>query len=110
MNNWTPYDGGNTLEQKGPAGGRIVRDEEHPDGARITLEIQCKMAPVAITCGVYGWMVHESYYADQMTADDDFEAMKQALLPLLALRSSEDLYNRADDLQDAIDAFKLRFE
>ncbi len=110
MTEWIPYELGKTLDQKGPAGGRIVRDEEHPDGARITLEIQCKMAPVAITCGVYGWMVHESYYADQMTADDDFEQMKQALLPILTLRSSDDLFHVADDLQDAIDDFKARFE
>jgi len=110
MTEWIPYEGGKTLSQKGPAGGRIVRDEEHPDGARITLEIQCKMAPVAITCGVYGWMVHESYYADQMSAEDDFEQMKAALAPILALRAHEDLYLHADALQEAIDDFKQRFE
>lgn len=110
MSEWTPYEGGRTVGHKGPAGGRIVLDEEHPDGARITLEVQCKMAPVAITAGVYSWMVHESYYADQMTAEDELRQMKDALAPILQLRASENLYEHADDLQDAVDAFKDRFE
>lgn len=102
---WQPYENGATLGRKGSEGGAIIKDEEYPAGARLTLESRCKMAPLAITCGVYGWMVHTAFYADQMTAEDDYAKMKVDLATIADMRSREDLYEHIDDFQAAIDRF-----
>jgi hypothetical protein len=36
---------------------KVIFDQEHELGARITLERNTRAAPFAITCGIYGWMV-----------------------------------------------------
>jgi len=49
--------------QTGSEGGLIIADEEYRDSCRITLE-KCERY-YAITCGVYGGMMHtalEKYY------------------------------------------------
>jgi len=45
------FEDGATLGQKGSESGVILRDEEHPQEARITLERDTRTAPFAITCG-----------------------------------------------------------
>jgi hypothetical protein len=55
---WLPLENGGTLGQTGSEEGTIVRDQEHPLGARISLERDCRVAPFAITFGIYGWMLH----------------------------------------------------
>jgi hypothetical protein len=55
---WHSFENGGTLGQAGSEEGTILRDEEHPLGARISLERDCRVAPFAITCGIYGWMLH----------------------------------------------------
>jgi len=54
---WKPYDDGITIQNRGPENGIILYDEELREGARITLE-KDGCAPYAITCGIYGLMVH----------------------------------------------------
>jgi hypothetical protein len=72
--------------EPGSEGGTIVADEEHdPWGARITLERDAPIAPAAITCGLYGWMLHTRYFGDLAEAQRDYEAMKPALSALVAL-------------------------
>lgn len=56
---WVPCDGGKTLGTRGSENGLILIDEEHPEGARITLE-QCDRH-CAVTCGILGGMVHTSF-------------------------------------------------
>jgi hypothetical protein len=52
---WGPAGGATTIGTIGSEGGVIVRDEEHPDGARITLEaVQGRPYSFAITCGGAG--------------------------------------------------------
>ena len=63
----------------GSEGGTIVLDEEHEDGARITLEKGASVAPFAITCGIYGWMVHTRYFGVEGDARVAFEDMKRDL-------------------------------
>lgn len=65
---WNACSDGKTVGQDGSEEGAIVLDEEHTDGARITLERDSKTAPAAITCGVYGWMVHTRFFADESEA------------------------------------------
>ena len=77
---WHPYEDGASLGETGSEQGRIVADEEHRGGARITLEevhrgpLQC-----AITCGLYGWFVHTRYGRSLEEGWRDFEAMKGEL-------------------------------
>jgi hypothetical protein len=89
--NWNPFsdapqdkakeDGAEA--ERGSEGGRIVRDEEHVLGARITLEKECEIAPYAITCGIYGWMMHTCYLSEEDKAVEQYEAMKAELSDLL---------------------------
>jgi hypothetical protein len=52
---WYPL---HNIGQKGSEEGIIPRDEEHPQEARIHLERDTRNAPFAITCGIYGCMMH----------------------------------------------------
>jgi hypothetical protein len=58
--NWQPFEEGSTIGKIGNEGGEIIIDQEHIGGARLTLEQSCLRARYAITCGIYGWMVHSS--------------------------------------------------
>ncbi len=80
---WQPFENGSTLGQAGSEEGTIVRDEEHALGARISLEHDTSVAPFAITCGIYGWMLHTRYFSSQQEAETQYDAMKQALAALL---------------------------
>jgi hypothetical protein len=81
---WNLFDSGGTTGQEGSENGTIVRDEEHPQGARITLECNSTAAPFTITCGVYGWMVHTRFFSVEAEALAQFEEMKNALTGILA--------------------------
>jgi hypothetical protein len=80
---WHPFENGGTLGQKGSEEGTMVRDEEHSLGARISLERECRVAPFAITCGIYGWMLHTRYFGSEDKAETQYEAMRDALAALL---------------------------
>ena len=80
---WQPFDYGATLGQTGSEAGAILRDDEHALGARITLERGSRAAPFAITCGIYGWMLHTRFFASAEEAEAQYEAMKYALAALL---------------------------
>jgi hypothetical protein len=81
---WYPFDNGTTLGQKGSEDGVIVRDEEHPQEARITLERDTPHVPFAITCGIYGCMMHTRYFSQESEASSQYEQMKNALSVLLS--------------------------
>jgi hypothetical protein len=80
---WQPAKHGSTLGQTGSEEGIIVRDEEHAFGARITLERGTRTAPFAITCGIYGWMLHTRFFSSLDEAETQYESMKSALAALL---------------------------
>jgi hypothetical protein len=81
--NWYDYDEGYSIGTSGEGGGAIVRDEEHKSGARITLEEESSPAEFAIICGVYGWMFHTRYFADENEAHEAFDEMKAELDEIL---------------------------
>ena len=87
---WHAFADGTSTGTKGSEGGIITLDEEHPDGARITLEQGGQTAPWAITCGVYGLMVHTRFFADRPTAEAEYEAMKPALHAVVSQLSAAD--------------------
>jgi hypothetical protein len=80
---WHPFDGGATLGQKGSESGVILCDEEHPLEARITLERDTPTAPFAITCGIYGCMLHTRFFSLESEASSQYDQMKSALSELL---------------------------
>lgn len=57
-------------------GGKILKAEEYKGQCRITLE-RCSRND-AITCGVYGEMVHTAY-SDAKTSSSMYESMKKEL-------------------------------
>ena len=80
---WHRFENGGTLGKAGSENGTMVRDEEYSLGARISLERDCRSAPFAITCGIYGWMLHTRFFSSQFEAETQYEAMKSALAVLL---------------------------
>ncbi len=80
---WYTFENGATLGQPGSEQGIIVHDEEHPFGARITLERAAHVAPFAITCGIYGWMMHTRFFSSEDEAEAQYGLMKAALSALL---------------------------
>jgi len=90
---WHSFAEGSTLGERGSEGGRIVLDEEHVDGARITLERDAGIVPWAITCGIYGAMVHTRYFSTRDEADTAYVSMKVGLEEVLVNVD----YNRVHD-------------
>ncbi|MGA2832061.1 MAG: hypothetical protein ABSE55_03220 [Terracidiphilus sp.] len=82
-NSWYPFEDGVTLGQKGSEDGVILRDEEHPLEARITLERDTPSVPFAITCGIYGCMLHTRFFSLESEACSQYDLMKDALSALL---------------------------
>jgi hypothetical protein len=116
---WNPFniEGKDNAEEdgaeiaRGSEGGRIVCDEEHLLGARITLEKNCEVAPFAITCGIYGWMMHTRFLSEECEAVEQYEAMKLELADLLgraeALASDEEKQRAV--LMEGCERFVERF-
>jgi hypothetical protein len=112
MQDWHPFDRGRTVGSTGAEGGTIIRDDEHPDGARITLERDCLRAPYVISCGVYGFGDHTRFIADEPTAMYEYEQMQPALEAILALMPAEDDADygaKYDAAMAAMEAFVERY-
>lgn len=78
------HDGGQTKGLAGTEGGTILADEEYENAARITLEENAQNGAVAaITCGVYGWMVHTRFFSDALEARQAFGEMKANLAQIV---------------------------
>jgi hypothetical protein len=87
---WHDYDNGLTRDRRGVEGGTVLIDEEHADGARITLERDTlHRVPFAITCSIYGWMVHTRFFADEPSASAAYNEMKTSLARILLLIASQ---------------------
>lgn len=52
MSGWSSFDEGHSLGTRGSENGIILRDEEHIEGARITLERDGDNAPFSVTMGI----------------------------------------------------------
>jgi hypothetical protein len=88
QDDWQPFQNGETRGQPGSESGTVIVDDEHPSGARICLERDGR-APFAITCGVYGWMVHTRFFIEHDAANAAVRAMKVDLAALAANPSRE---------------------
>ena len=88
----------------GSEGGTIIADEEYKESCRITLE-RCERYD-AITCGVYGSMMHTIFY-DKSHSQEVFDNMKRDLQEFI----DKDTFNtfpfmRTKQHQRAIDTGK----
>lgn len=103
---WHASEDGATLGQMGSEEGIVVRDEEHSLGARITLERDARIAPFAITCGVYGWMMHTRFFSSDAEAETQYDLMKDSLSALLeAAEQTADVDGGRQVMFDGIDEF-----
>jgi len=76
---WSTYAAGATVGEAGPAGGRVVRDEVHASGARITLEEGATPAPFVITCRLASALDHAWATSASAHAARVFSRMKSDL-------------------------------
>ena len=100
---WTSFDGGASIGQMGSESGVIIRDSEHPLGARITLERAGTVAPYSITCGIYGCMAHTRFFSTEIDASQEFDLMAAALESILKSPTTE------IDLVDSVGGFVEQF-
>jgi len=109
---WHVAEDGNTIGQLGSEEGVIVEDEEHEDGARITLERRDgKPAQFAITCGVYGWFMHTRLFSSEDEGRKNLVLMKTELVGIIDLISQINLGKQENDsvVLRAIEQFVERF-
>lgn len=109
---WETFENGTSLGQNGTEGGTILRDDEHPWGARITLESDASFAAFAITCGIYSWMMHTRFIKTRQQADADYDAIKTELariLDLVPLSDDPERDEKLTQVSDAISGFVDRF-
>ena len=110
---WHPYNSGSAIGETGSEGGVILLDHEHEEGARITLEVVERPGIThAITCGIYGWMVHTRYFDDGGDARRSFDEMKLGLEQIVAAIPMKDdprVQQLSDDVAGQIRGFIERF-
>ena len=109
--NWYDYDDGYSLGTSGAGGGAIVRDAEHKQGARITLEEESSLAEFAVTCGVYGWLFHTRLFDDAAEANEAFDAMKDELGEIMKITPPDETASEAEqkDFAEELALFVERF-
>lgn len=106
------YEEGATLGERGSENGIIIRDDEHEQGARITLEREARHAPFVITCGVYGWMLHTRFFGSEAEAVGDYCAMMDGLsliVEMIPFADDPDVDAKRRVLIGAINDFVSRF-
>ena len=118
---WKPFRDATTLGDVGSEAGVILRDEEYVEGARITLERPEPRKPFgqpivryAITCGIYSWMVHTRFFAEEADAVEAYEAMKPELAKIAeSLPEIEDddpnVVEKVERASDKFQDFTQRF-
>ncbi|SHK44036.1 hypothetical protein [Hespellia stercorisuis] len=84
---WVPYNNGNTIGTKGSENGTILSDEEFGGSVRITVE-ECPSYS-AITCGVYGAMVHTAFF-DKKDSEEKYKSMKRELEEFILLDTTDE--------------------
>lgn len=85
---WEPYENGKIISTTGSENGIILFDEVLSCGARITLE-QDGYTPYAITCGIYGLMVHTAFAGTEQEALEKYNSMKQNIQLFLAKETND---------------------
>jgi hypothetical protein len=105
MSNWQPYNRGRSIGVKGSEGSRIVRDEEHPLGARMT--IKQGQGYVSVSCSISGKIDHTRFFREMKAAEQEYSTMQNEMTKVIQAISSA----RAADIKvwEAISGFVARF-
>jgi hypothetical protein len=95
---WQVVDDGKSLGTQGSESGEIILDDEHSNGARITLEQSTDVAPFAITCGIYGSFFHTVYLSTLDESKTKIEIMKSEISDFFkSITTDEDAYKWIED-------------
>jgi hypothetical protein len=105
MSNWQPYNHGRSIGVRGSEGSKIIRDEEHPLGARMT--IKQGQDYVSVSCNISGKIDHTRFFREMSAAECEYSIMKKELVNVMNAVSSA----RAADIKvwEAISGFVARF-
>jgi hypothetical protein len=105
MSDWFAFDDGRNIGTVSSEGGVILRDDQHLQGARITLKRGASY--VSVSCSIYGWMDHTRFFSSVPEAEREFNSMKSALEKFLTVFASSTL----NELMawEAISNFVARF-
>ncbi len=105
MSDWQPYNNGRSIGVKGSEGGTIIRDEEHPLGARMT--IKQGQDYVSVSCTISGMIDHTRFFKEMRAAEHEYATMKKELVKVMGAVSSA----KAADIKVwiAITEFVARF-
>ena len=105
MSNWLPYNRGRSIGIKGSEGGTIVRDEEYPLGARMTIK-QGKDY-VSVSCNISGMIDHTRFFKGMRAAEREYSTMQAELAKVM---DSISIAKAADiKVWESISEFVARF-
>jgi hypothetical protein len=77
MSAWVAFDDGRSIGKVSAEGGVILRDDEHEQGARITLKRGA--SHISISCNIYGKMDHTRFFKTVSEAEREYNPMKKEL-------------------------------
>ena len=105
MINWQPYNHGRSIGVKGAEGGIIVRDEEHPLGARMTIKQGHDY--VSVSCNISGKIDHTRFFREMKAAEREYSTMQSEMTRVINAIASA----KAADIKvwEAISEFVARF-
>jgi len=86
---WIPYNNGRSIGLRGSEGSEIVRDEEHPHGARMT--IKQGQGYVSVSCNIAGKIDHTRFFDGMNVAEREYKAMQKELERVISTLSSQDV-------------------
>jgi hypothetical protein len=89
---WQLYEEGTSIGSLGSESGIITVDEQHGEGARITIEKHSQVAPFAITCGIYGSFSHTTFTSTEQEAQSKLTDMKADIDLILTTEVSDAMY------------------
>lgn len=105
MSNWFAFDDGRSIGKISAEGGVILRDDEHPGGARITLKRGSGY--ISVSCNFYGWMDHTRFFGTVSDAQREYVEMKTALVSVLEVIGTKNL--KEIKVWEALSEFVKRF-
>lgn len=105
MSDWHPYNRGRSIGVKGSEGSIIVKDEEHPLGARMT--IKQGQGYVSVSCNISGKIDHTRFFKEMRAAELEYANMQKELMLVMNAISSA----KAADIKvwEKISGFVARF-
>ncbi|MBE0682103.1 MAG: hypothetical protein IH589_09310 [Anaerolineales bacterium] len=105
MSNWFAFDDGRSIGKISAEGGVILRDDEHPGGARIILKRGSGY--ISVSCNLYGWMDHTRFFGTVSDAQREYVEMKTALVSVLEVIGTKNL--KEIKVWEALSEFVRRF-